>query len=156
MQIIPAIGDRNLFLNKVEEVTAKNYLKQLKTLRRRANYFKGQLEVQRANAENIRSMDYSQIRVQTSPDPDPLATALDRILETEALLAETLGDYAKLYRQIHQQLADLGPGMYADVLYLRYVEGKTIAQIADELNYSYDWTRHLHGRALQEFQRRYL
>lgn len=101
-------------------------------------------------------MNYDKVRVQTSPDPDPLATYLGRLTEAEEELSTELDQYLALYTQIFRQIADLGMGMYADVLYLRYFDGKTLAEIAEDLNYSHDRIRHIHGVALQEFEHKYL
>lgn len=41
---------------------------------------------------------------------------------------------------------------YRTILMLRYVQEKNFEEISVELKYSYAWTTHLHGEALQKFQ----
>lgn len=41
--------------------------------------------------------------------------------------------------------------LYADVLYKRYIQGKTLERIALDKCYSYDWIRHVHGLAMLAF-----
>lgn len=100
-------------------------------------------------------MDYDKIRVQSSPDPDPLATYLGKLMEMEDELSTELDQYLALYSRIFREVADLGMGIYADVLFLRYFDGLSLNDIADQLGYSYDYTRHIHGVALQEFEHKY-
>lgn len=44
---------------------------------------------------------------------------------------------------------------HSDILYDRYVRGHKLERIALDMNYSYEYVRHLHGLALAEFGRRY-
>ena len=43
-----------------------------------------------------------------------------------------------------------------DILYKRYVQYKSLEEIAVEMSYSYTRLRHLHGRALQGFKKKYI
>lgn len=137
-------------------MTAKAYLLQLTRLRHRIRWIKDEIDALRAEAESVRGIRYDKIRVQTSPDPDPLASYFARLEKEEQRLVATMDKYIEIRVNIEQQLADFAPGMYADILYLRYAEGMTLQQIADEMNYSYDYVRHAHGHALQAFERKYL
>ena len=137
-------------------MTAKEYLSQIRQMRARLQVLQDEIATIRSQAESVRGMDYDKVRVQSSPDMDPLATYLGRLTEAEEELSTELEQYLTVYTQIFRQIANLGMGIYADVLYLRYFDGLSLSEIADQLGYSYDYTRHIHGVALQEFEHKYL
>lgn len=41
---------------------------------------------------------------------------------------------------------------YRTLLHKRYIEEKGFEEIAIEMAYSYDWTTHLHGEALKQYE----
>ena len=45
--------------------------------------------------------------------------------------------------------------LYSDILFQRYVEYKSLYEIAKEMKYNYGYTRQLFGKALQAFSKRY-
>ena len=57
--------------------------------------------------------------------------------------------------RVGKQIDGMETDLYARILHLKYEEHKTLAEIADAINYSYDRTAHLHGFALQEFTKIY-
>lgn len=125
-------------------------------MRARLQVLQDEIATLRSQAESVRGMNYDKIRVQSSPDMDPLATYLGRLTEAEEELSTELDQYLAIYMKVFRQISGIGMGMYADVLYLRYFDGLSLSEIADQLNYSYDYTRHIHGVALQEFEHKYL
>ena len=56
--------------------------------------------------------------------------------------AEMLGEIQRLHDARHMK-----------VLYLRYIKHKQLDEIADIMHFSHDRIRHLHGEALDEFER---
>lgn len=137
-------------------MTAKEYLSQIRQMRSRLQVLQDEIATIRSQAESVRGMDYDKVRVQSSPDMDPLATYLGQLTEAEEELSTELEQYLAIYTQIFRQIANLGMGIYADVLFMRYFENKTLAEIAEDLQYSHDRIRHIHGVALQEFEHKYL
>ena len=51
------------------------------------------------------------------------------------------------------EIQSLDSPVYIDILYKRYVEYKTLEEIAVEMSYSYRQVLRLHGLALQDFKR---
>lgn len=125
-------------------------------MKSRLQVLQDEIATLRSQAENVRGMNYDKIRVQSSPDMDPLATYLGRLTDAEEELSTELELYLSTYMKIFREIADVGMGIYADVLFLRYFDGLSLGEIADQLNYSYDRIRHIHGVALQEFEHKYL
>lgn len=42
---------------------------------------------------------------------------------------------------------------YKNILYKKYIKGKSIVKIADEMNYNFKYTANLNGTALEEFEK---
>lgn len=124
-------------------------------MRVRLQILQDEIATIRSKAEGIKATEYDKARVQSSPDPDPLATYLGKLMEMEEQLSTELDQYLALYTQIFKEISGLGMGMLSDVLYLRYFDGLSLSDIAEQLGYSYDYTRHIHGIALQEFEHKY-
>ena len=73
--------------------------------------------------------------------------AVDLEVETAALIVQ----YNELRHTIIGQIQQLDKLEHMQILYKRYVEEKRWEQIADEMGYSCDHIRHLHGFALLDF-----
>ena len=80
---------------------------------------------------------------------------LIKLEKEESKLLKLKEQYIETFEEIRVRLISVNPDIYSDLLYMRYLEQKTLVQIADELNYSYEWTCRLHGRALLAFSRIY-
>ena len=130
---------------------------QLKQLDDRIDQDYRALDELRQLAFSIGSVDYSRQRVRTSlPSSSPFEDAAAKLCAASCALDKEIDEYVDLKRLITGQIRHLENEISAGVLYRRYVEYKPLEVIADEMGYSYSHLRHLHGRALEEFERRYL
>lgn len=99
----------------------------------------------------IRSMDYSQDRVQTSPNGQGFTRIADHIADLELDIVQ----YSKQRQKIVRMIEAL-PIMQSKVLYDIYVlHMKSLDDVAEDLMISYGRASHLHTEALQEFDNRY-
>ncbi|MGN0494343.1 MAG: hypothetical protein ACI4F7_11895 [Acutalibacteraceae bacterium] len=57
-----------------------------------------------------------------------------------------------LRREIEEKIEAVDGGVLSELLYLKYVCGKTLLQISYELNYSVRHIERLHIKALQRFE----
>ena len=57
-----------------------------------------------------------------------------------------------LRREIEDKIESVDGGVLSELLYLKYVCGKTLMQISYELNYSVRQIERLHIKALQKFE----
>lgn len=57
-----------------------------------------------------------------------------------------------LRREIEDKIEAVDKGVLSELLYLKYVCGKTLMQISYELNYSVRQIERLHIKALQKFE----
>lgn len=135
-------------------MTAKQYLRQVR---------KAQLQIQRLTEEieerrtAILSTSAPILgdRVQTSPS-DHFAAAMAKLIDIDMKRAEEVLDYEILKDRISEQVRTIEPELYRTVLYKRYINAKSLQQIAAEEGYSYDWICHVHGDALLAFARKWL
>lgn len=133
---------------------AKQYLRSLRLLDIFINQKIKEMEGLEHSRVSLGSMDYSRDRVQTSPEPDASYThVVDHIADLQAEINREIDRYVDRKHRIINQIQGLEDHRYVDVLYKRYVEGKRLEVIAVESNYSYQYVRELHGRALLEFDR---
>lgn len=83
----------------------------------------------------------------------------DQIIEYMSLQDELNADIreaVEMARVIGQKIEMLNNHLYVEVLHRHYIGLKDLKCIADELNYSYDRIKHIHGYALMDFQDKFL
>lgn len=140
----------------VEPMKAKEYLKHLKRLDTIINQKLQELSDLRLKMASPPGIDYSKDRVQTSPSGEaPFVRIMDRVMELEAEINDEVDRFVDEKHKIINQIQGLKDSRCIEILFKRYVEYKSLETIAVELNYTYQYTRELHGHALQEFQRTY-
>ena len=130
---------------------AKEYLSQALRYKRRYENALEELEYIRSMATGLTAIRYDKDQVQTSPENDQLANYMIRLEKAEKRALKASEEYFKAHEVIRLQIEIISPQLYADVLHLRYIQGRRLYEIADELKYSYEWMRIIHGRALREF-----
>ena len=140
-------------------MTAKEYLRQIKRLEIQIEQRRIERDALFASAMGISSPKLTPDKVQTSVAGDQmgdkLAEAADIKEEVDALISKLIEDRHRIIGEIHS----LKDARYIQVLYLHYVEGKKLEDVAEIMRktngkpYSYDHIASLHGLALQEFDR---
>ena len=136
---------------------AKEYLQQL----HKADVIINQRIQERADLRirlsSIGSFDYSKERVQTSlPGNASYEQKIVKIIDLENDIGRLIDEYVDLKHKIIGEIQELQNSKYIEILYKRYIESKSLEQIAVEMGYSYDYIKHTHGYALQDFGNRIL
>lgn len=98
------------------------------------------------------AIDYGE-RVQTSPSADSIPNEVIRRAELEADISRKIERFLKLKHKIINEIQSLDNAVYVKILYMRYVEYKSLDEIAEKMNYSYRQVLRLHGTALKEFRK---
>lgn len=134
-------------------MTAKEYLRQLHIL---------DIKIQRLRVEyedlTCRTGALSEIRGIENKVGEVVSKA-DKIGRR---LAKRSGEYNARREKIVRQILDLEDARYSDILLLRYVDGKRLEDVSCIMRkfngepYSYEHILHLHGQALQAFEKKYL
>lgn len=136
--------------------TAKEYLSRIKLLEFQIKQKKRQIEDARLLQGNIKGFDYSQVKVQTSSKGDSNIELAVKIMTLESELSEKLFALQELRAKIIDQIEKLPDPLHVELLTLRYCNFESFEQIAVDMCLSYDWIRHLHGAALQAFEKEVL
>lgn len=135
----------------MKEQTPKEYLRQLKTASIKIEQKEDELERLKAAAESISANNESE-RVQTTPK-DRVSEDVARIMDLKEEINRDIEKLLILRNKIINEIQSLDSPVYIDILYKRYVEYKTLEEIAVEMSYSYRQVLRLHGLALQDFKR---
>lgn len=132
---------------------AKEYLQQLQRLDTIINQKMTEIEDLRLKITSTGSIDYSKERVQTSPSGDaPFANMIARLADLEVEINTEIDAFVDEKHRIINEIQSLKNPDYIALLYKRYVEYKSLERICVEMNFSYDYIKHLHGYALQNFE----
>ena len=133
----------------MKEQTPKEYLRQLKTASIKIEQKEDELERLKAAAESISANNESE-RVQTTPK-DRVSEDVARIMDLKEEINRDIGELLILKNKIINEIQSLDSPVYIDILYKRYVEYKTLEEIAVEMSYSYGYIKRIHGHALLAF-----
>ena len=137
-------------------MSPKEYLSQIKRLRVRIESMCSEKDELRRNMSVLSGIDYSQDRVQVSPDPGAtFERTVDKIEAMEQEIDRKISEYVDLRRKIIGQIDALPDAEYSELLYKHYAEFKSLAKISGEIHYCYEWLRKMHGKALTMFGEMY-
>lgn len=135
---------------------AKEYLQQLRRLDTVIDQKIKELDDLKVKSTCIGGFDYSKERVQTSPSGDaPYVRTVSRIVDLNEEINREIDDFVDLKHKIINQIQGLANTNHIKLLFKRYIEYKRLEVISVEMNYTYQYTKELHGHALQEFERTY-
>ena len=133
---------------------AKEYLRRIKNLTTKIEQLKLELRELEDAAIGISGVDYSKELIQSSSSGEPAFVKLmPKISDLKIQIANTIEEYVVLRHKIINQIHQLENDVYIQVLFKTYAENKSLEIVADELHYSYGYTRHLHQAALIEFEK---
>lgn len=135
-------------------MTSKEYLLQIKQIRTRIKLIKQTIEQLETEAGSLKAIDYAKDKIQSSPSNKVEDLLIKAVEARNKLIAET-ETYMSLLVEITRQIETLESSEHSILLYKRYVEDKSLEQIAVDMQYSYDRIRHMHGWALQDFLHTY-
>lgn len=127
---------------------AKSYLLQLQDIEHEIQ----QLEWDMADIRQkigLQGLRYDSDRVQTSAG-DPMADTFARLDAMERKQAAKIEELKKAREKIHGQIRRVAEP-YSQLLDLRYIRRLRFEKVADEMGYSADYIRRMHGKALQLF-----
>jgi DNA-directed RNA polymerase specialized sigma subunit len=128
-------------------LTPKEYLQQYRDAVRRAAAAQDHLDELRSMATRI-TPNYSSEGGGTHQTGDKLGAAVARILDAESRVSDELEMLEATEREIVNTINDVQDGTLSNLLYERYINGKTWEQIAVLMNYTYRRVTQLHGKAL--------
>lgn len=133
---------------------AKDYLKQIEILDKCIDQKRIECDELRLRAGSTGGIQYGD-KVQTSPSGNELEKKVVKYVQLEQEINEMINKFVDVKHKIIDEIQGLSEVKHIDVLFKRYVQYKSLEQIAVEMNYSYPYVRELHGYALADFERTY-
>lgn len=135
-------------------MTTKEYLSQVSRLNRMIQNKLSEIAQLRELSRSISAQNKEE-RVQTSPNYDKIGTAYAKIDDMERRLDKIIDEYVDKKEMITSQIESMEDEILYDILFSRYISKKTFEKIATKMGYSFKQITRLHGRALQEFEKKY-
>ena len=138
----------------MKDMDTKQYLNQISRLDRMINNKLAEISQLRELTMSVSAVKNEE-RVQTTPNFDKIGTAYCKIEDMEEKLDKLIDEFVDKRNLIISQIDKIENETYYEILFARYIEKKTFEKIADEMTYSWRQVIRLHGRALQEFEKKY-
>lgn len=132
----------------------KDYLSQVSRLNKMINNKLSEISQLRELSVSISAIRNDE-KVQTSPNFDKIGTAIAKIDELENNLDKMIDEYLVKRERIIAQIDTMEEESVYQILFSRYIEKKTFEKIATEMEYSWRQIVRLHGKALQQFEKKY-
>lgn len=130
---------------------AVRYLESLKRQKYKIADLIERRETVRQKAASAGSVNYSQVKVQTSHNNDALTNAVIKVTELTERIEQTQAQYFSLEDEIINKIRALRTLKYEQVLYKVHIQFKGFPQIAKELKHGVGWIRKLYDDGIQEF-----
>lgn len=131
---------------------AKDYLQQLKFIDIKIKHKMEEVNTLKDLAISTGASPEGE-RVQTSMNGDTLPKIVTKYMDMEKEVNAEVDRYIELRHQIIEEIHSMNNNLYMKILFMRYVEFKTLELIAVETGYSYQYIRNRHGYALLDFQK---
>lgn len=103
-------------------------------------------------ATGLNSFSYCE-RVQTSGSQDKVGDLVAKIVDLETEIVDTTNEYMEKRTEVIRTIDSVTNPVLYDILFKRYVEGKALDIISDEVGYSYQRTKELHLSAIATVKR---
>lgn len=125
----------------------KRYLSQVYALNCRIENKKSERDQLRELSTSVSSFANTE-RVQTSSNQDKMGDTAAKIVDLETEITATIVEYLSKKEEVIKTIESVENINMYNLLYKRYVEGKSLTSIAEEMGFSEDYVKHLHGDAL--------
>lgn len=76
-----------------------------------------------------------------------------KIVDLESEITALTNEYIERRTEIIRTIDSVENSVLYEILFKKYVEGKSLGVIADEIGYAYQWTKSLHLTAIAEVQK---
>lgn len=97
------------------------------------------------------NMDGERVRSSTGAK-SKMADAIDRCVDMEAEIDRLIDQLVDIKRDVIRTIEKLDSATEYNVLHMRYIQGISLQDVADQYGYDYSWATTCHGRALKSVQ----
>lgn len=91
-------------------------------------------------------------RVQSSGSKSKMANAVERCVDMEAEIDRLVDELVDTKKEVIQTIEQLDSPIEYNLLHMRYIQHKSLQEIADHYHREYGWATTTHGRALAKVQ----
>ena len=131
---------------------AKAYLWRVRDAERELKRLEEEYEQVKADILHTKAMEYDKDKVSRYRIGD-LSDAIIVLEGYAARIGAQWGKIIALREDAKARIDQLQDGRYRDVLTRRYLQGQSFEAIAVGMGFDYRWTRRLHNKALDRFQK---
>ena len=136
----------------IKDFDVKSYLMQIEKIDIRINAKINQLNEIRDFASRIGSSNISAVFTSNRSISDNTSKLVIDKLDVIQEIKEDIYKYTKLKNSIIDEIYKVEDVRYMNFLLLRYVECKSLEEIAVKLKFTYPYVRRMHGIALEKFK----
>ena len=137
-------------------MTAKKYLQGIRDLEMKIKHRQTQVNFLREKTSAAQAIRYDKTIVKSSASDSKLENDIATYTDIEREIEKTKIIFENRRNKIIGEIHELEDGRHVNILFKRYVEYKRYEKIADEMGYSFDYVKHLHGEALKAFNEKIL
>lgn len=101
----------------------------------------------------LKGLSYEGDKVQTSVQGDPMLEKICRIEEEQRKLQRMMEHWISWKIRMIHQIHSMHVGNLQKLLYVMYIEDHTLAETAGIMNWSYEYTKKQHRKAIEEFSK---
>lgn len=131
---------------------AKAYLWRVRDAERELKRLEEEYEQAKSDILHLKAMEYDKDKVSRYRIGD-LSDAIIVLEGYAARIGAQWGKIIALREDAKARIDQLQDGRYRDVLTRRYLQGQSFEAIAVGMGFDYRWTRRLHNKALDRFQK---
>lgn len=91
-------------------------------------------------------------RVQSSGAKSKMADAVIKCVDMQAEIDSLVGKLIEIKKDVIQTIEQLNSPIEYNLLHMRYIQYKSLQEIADHYKKDYGWAKTTHGRALKSVQ----
>lgn len=134
-----------------EKMNAKAYLEELKHSDITINRKLEELERLKCLSQKMTAV-YSDMPKSGNSPRSKVEEMVVRIIDLSDKINNEIDRFVDMKIEVSRMINKIDKPEYRNILFMRYVCGKTFEAIAVELNCTYQWSCTLHGRAVREFE----
>lgn len=106
----------------------------------------------RSLIDGVKAVSYDKDKVQSCADGDPMLECFIKIEQAEEKLKVLKGRYIRHCMNVIDKIKRIPRTDYQKFLYMIYIDDLSISQASEEMNWSYEYGKKQHTRALKEYQ----
>ena len=135
-------------------MTAKEYLLELKLVKIKIKQLQEKRQMYLDRAVSITSV-INPVKVQSGLRVDKVSDNVIKAVDIDRQLETDIFTYLSRKNDVINKIQNLNCVVYMQILFKKYVEFKTLEVIAKEMDMSFSYVKHVHGKALAAFTEMY-